>query len=216
MDELQIVRLRDDFYRDGFHKVMLALGFLTIAIVFLISTSLYLFFAKPRSIFFMTGKEWRVVPPVPLNKPYQSTPDALQWINSTLTSVWTYDFIDYANQLNANKRYFTDNGWRKFLNLLNLYANQNSITQSKIFMSANAEGAPISWRPEGVLNEGALAGRYSWLVRMPLRLNYSGSNIKYSQTLTFEILVVRVPTDDNLDGIAIEDINVTHVEPKIT
>ena len=209
---LQIVRLKDDFYRDGFQKALVAFCIIVAAILSLICTSLYLYLSKPKPITFNTGKEWRIIPPIPVDQPFKTTPKALQWISTTLSSIFNFDFIHYSKELNNNKRYFTSNGWNNYLEIINLYTNTNNIQHNKLFVRGTADGAPITQRPEGILKTGAFAGRYSWLVRMPIILNFYGSNTQYKQILTIEVLLVRVPTEDNIDGIAIENINLVHVE----
>ena len=51
-EELQVIRLRNDFYRDGFKKMMFALSILLTAVILLIATSIYLFVNKPQPITF--------------------------------------------------------------------------------------------------------------------------------------------------------------------
>ena len=78
-EELQLVNLRDDFYRDGFYKALTAFVVLLVAILLLIAAVLYLQLSKPAPVFFSTGDEYRTVAPVPVNQSYLTLPDLLQW-----------------------------------------------------------------------------------------------------------------------------------------
>jgi intracellular multiplication protein IcmL len=200
VEELEIIRLKNDFYKDGFYKVLIAFGLILLAILASISVSLYLFFSKPKPVVFSVDSEWRVLPPVPVDQPYVRTPDLLQWVSEVLSSAFTYDFVHYQDQLKNQARYFTDNGWKAYLGHLNEYANATTIQNSTLFISSSAGGAPF------IVNQGLLQGRYSWWVQMPINLSYSGGSL---QPLTIQVLVVRVPTLNNLSGMAIDNMIIT-------
>jgi intracellular multiplication protein IcmL len=204
-EELQLVTLRDDFYRDGFYKALSAFVILLVAIFLLIATSLYLFFSKPDPVVFATGSEFRTVALVALKEPYISTPDLIQWVSETLPAVFRYDFVNYSKELDANMPYFTANGWKNFLEVLKTYADGNAITASKLFVNAVPAGAPF------ILNQGIPAGTdaYAWWVQMPLNLSYSSVNKGNDLPLVIQALVVRVPTLNTLVGVAIDKMIVT-------
>lgn len=196
----EVVRIQDHFYRDGFNKTLIAFGVLSAAIVLLLSTSIYLVVTKPAPVVFATGKDWRMLPPVSLDQPFLKTPDLLQWVSEMVGDIFTFDFIRYANQLNSYKHFFTDAGWKKFQELLNVRINSEMVQSRKWFVSASAAGAPF------VLKQGVLLGKYSWWVQIPLKINYSGSTGSNSVALTVQFLVVRAGTLDDINGVIIDDI----------
>ncbi len=202
-NELHIVRLRNDFYRDGFYKVITALLLIASAIILLVITSLYLFFLKPSPVTFATDNEWRVLPPVPLNQPYLKTADLLQWVSDVLPLSFTFRFTDYAVQLKALEPYYTPNGWAKLQGLLSVYANLPVLESAKLFANASASGAPV------IVNQGLIDGKYSWWVQMPLKINYSSAEKSYNSSIVLQALVVRAPTLNNLSGIIIDNVIVT-------
>lgn len=205
-EELQVVRLRDDFYRDGFYKILLAVAVIIVAIFFLIALSVYLYTSKPAPLNFSADNEWRILPPVPLNKVYLDTPDLIQWTSEVLPKVFSYDFLNYTSELKEAAQYFTPNGWQKFLEQINIYANFNTVQTSKMFVTTNASGAPF------ILNQGLLEGRYAWWVQMPVSINYVGIDKSSTTTLTIQALVVRVSTLNNLYGVGIENIVISKGE----
>lgn len=202
-EELQVVRLRDDFYRDGFNKVLVALATILAAIGFLIAIILYLYFSEPAPLHFSTDREWRILPPVPLDQPYLNTPDLIQWVSETLPAVLTYDFVNYSTELKDKEQYFTPNGWKKYTDLINIYANYNTIQTSKMFVNSFADGAPF------IINQGVLEGKYAWWVQMPINVHYITVDKSNGQPLLIRALVVRVSTLNNLSGVAIENILVS-------
>lgn len=200
VEELLVVRLKDDFYRDGFYKTLTALTIIIAAIVLLISLSVYIYVTKPNPVYFSSDDEWRILSPVPVDQVYISDPDLIQWVSETIPAVFTYDFINYTDQLKGYTQYFTTNGWQKFLEQINEYANFKTIQDSKLFTNAAPAGAPF------VLNKGMLNGRYSWWVQMPVALNYISANGSSTTSLVVQALVTRVSTLNNLSGVGIENI----------
>lgn len=199
-EELQIIRLRNDFYRDGFRKVIFALCVMGVAIGLLIATSLYLYLEKPAPIKFATDAEWRVLPPVPLDRPYLQTPDLLQWVSNVLPGLFTYNFLNYTVRYKNNAEYFTANGWKKIQDILNTFVAYNVVQNSKLFVNGSAGGAPF------ILNQGLLSGKYGWWVQMPINVSYSSLEGGTTLSLVLQALVIRMSTLDNLYGVAIDNI----------
>lgn len=206
-EEQQVIRLRNDFYRDGFTKVLVALSMIIAAISLLIAASIYLVVAKPAPVFFPTDNEWRVVPPIPLDQPYLSTADLTQWVSQTLPAVFNYDFLHYMASYKNNQQYFTQNGFSKYAAILNIYASYGLVSQRKLFVSAAPDGAPF------IVNQGLLDGRYSWWLQMPLVIHFGSLDRGYSQNVTLQILVVREPTLNNLWGVVIDNMVIPQQKP---
>jgi hypothetical protein len=115
---------------------------------------------------------------------------------------FSFDFNNYNDQLKHNSEAFTPDGWTAFLNQLNIYANYNNVQAYKIFITAQPLSAPYILR-EGVLPD---SGKYGWWVQMPVAINYAGFKPPPSVNIAFQVLVVRVPTLNNLMGVAIDNV----------
>ncbi len=202
-ESAQIVTLHDDYYRDGFIKLLMIAASIIAAILFLIAVSLYLHFKKPAPTTFLTSAEWRVQPAVPLTQPYLSTPDVLQWVSDVIPKSFTYDFVNYNEQLKMASANFTNEGWKIFLNQLNIYVNYNNVQAYKLFVNSAPASAPY------IINQGLLSGRYAWWVQMPINVDFVSYDKASKQNLILQILVVRVSTLNNLNGIGIENVIVT-------
>lgn len=203
-EEVVTVEIQDNFYHDSIGKVIIAFIAILIAISMLVAISLYLHYTKPTPTTFFVDREWRVQSAVPVDQPYLSEPDMLQWVGETLPRVFVYDFSHYNDQLKANQQFFTPNGWNIFLNQLNNYASYNYVSSNKLFVTGNAAGAPY------IINQGLLSGRYAWWVQMPVTINYATYTPSTKRTLTLQVLVVRVSTLNNLNGVAIDNVIVTN------
>src|SRR3990167_8607024 len=141
-EEYHVVELQDNFFRDSFGRVLFILGGMGLAIIFLIVLSLYLHFTKPSPVVFHVYHEWRVQEDVPLEQPYLSAPALTQWISNALSNAFNYDFSHYNEQLRQASHYFTANGWKIFLNQLNIYANYNNVQTYKLFVNGVPRAAP--------------------------------------------------------------------------
>lgn len=201
-EETGIVELRDSFYRDSFGKVIFVMASFCFAIFALIALFLYLYLAKPPPITFPVGAQMRVLSPVPLDQPYLSTPDLLQWVANVLPKAFDYDFNHYNDQLKATSQYFTNDGWKAFLNQLNNYVNYNNVQANKLFVTGTPSAAPIVLR-EGVIQD---AGTYGWWVQMPIVISYAGYQPPPAKTVTLQVLIVRVSTLNNLTGVGIDNV----------
>jgi intracellular multiplication protein IcmL len=206
-EELQTVVLRDDFYRDSFGKVVLVIFGIVVAIICLIALSVYLYLSKPPPVTFHVDGDWRVQAPVPLDQPYFQNfqkPDLLQWVADSVPQAFHFDFNHYNDQLKVASQYFTAEGWKIFLNQLNIYANYNNVQSGKLFVRASPSGAP------SLVNEGLLGGRYAWLVVIPITISYSGYKPPGQKDLQLQVTVVRVSTLNNLTGVGIDNVVVVN------
>lgn len=199
----QVVELKDDFYKDQFGKIITITISLCVAIGLLIALIIYLYVSKPAPMYFPVDEDWRVQPTIPVDKPYISTPDLLQWVSEVIPKSFSLDFVNYNNQISDMSKYFTPDGYKVFLNQLSIYASYNNVQDNKQFISGSLEGAPT------VINQGLLSGKYGWWVQVPVSIEYTGIKNVPSKDLTLQILIVRVPTLSNLVGVGIDNVIVS-------
>jgi intracellular multiplication protein IcmL len=199
-EEMQIVGLRDDFYRDSFKKVLaIVLGAFLVAMS-VAALATYYAMSKPWPVAFAVGPQWQVQPPVSISRPFVSKADLLQWTSDVVPALFTMDFLNYDAEIAALARNFTANGWHIYQNQLKNFAAKDVVIQNHTFISAKATDVPA------IVNRGLLSGRYAWLITLPLEITYNNLKTRDVRSVTFQVLVVRVPTEKNLIGIAIDDI----------
>lgn len=197
-----IVTLQDQFYCDSAGKVWFAIVSAGVLLLCMLALSIYLYRDQPPPITFKVEKEMRVLGSVPLSDPYLTSPEVLQWVTDVFMNVFTLDFNHYNAQLKRNSQSFTADGWKAFLNYLNTYANYNNVQAYKLFVNSSPAAAPIIDN-QAVISE---SGKYGWWVRVPVNINYAGYKPPQNTTITFLVLVVRVSTLNNLNGVAIENV----------
>lgn len=199
-ENMQVVTLRDYFYRDSLKTVLLIVCTSLVLVCCLFGVVLYYYMSKPWPVVFAVEPGWQVQPPVSITKPFISKADLLQWVSEVVPLLFTIDFLNYDQQVAAKARNFTDNGWHVYQNQLKNFAAKDTLVQNHSFVSAKATDAPA------IINKGMLSGRYAWIITLPLSIDYFNLKTKETKKVTFQLTVVRVPTDANLVGVAINDI----------
>lgn len=193
----EVVRLRHDFYRDGYRKLVGILLFSILIVVILASSLAYIVTHPPAPKYFATDSTGRIIPLVALNQPNMSTPAILQWANTAAVAAFSYNFVNYRKELQAASTFFTPAGWEAFESGLKDSNNLDAVIAKKLVVSAVATGAPV------VLQKGVIAGRYSWRVQMPLLVTYQSAGGMTQQQLILKMLITRISTLNSARGIGI-------------
>lgn len=196
-DALTVVAMRNAFYRDSQRKIILIL-LVSLLINFILGTLLfYLLTHPPAPKYFATSIDGRITPLYPLNEPNQSDSAVLQWANQAAIAAFTYNFVNYREELQASSGFFTAEGWTQFLTALEQSNNLDAVKAKKLIVSAVATRAPI------ILQKGILNGRYSWRVQMPILVTYQSASEFSQQNNVVTMLITRVSTLNSPRGIGI-------------
>lgn len=196
-DALVAVALRNRFYKDGQRKMVVALLFsLTMNIVLGVLMG-YILTHPPAPKYFATSVNGRITPLFPLDEPNQSDSAVLQWASQAASAAFTYNFVNYRDELQASSGFFTAEGWQQFLTALQESNNLDAVKAKKLIVSAVATRAPI------ILQKGMLNGRYSWRIQMPILVTYQSASEFSQQNNIVTMLITRVSTLNSPRGIGI-------------
>ncbi|KTD55420.1 type IVB secretion system apparatus protein IcmL/DotI [Legionella quateirensis] len=196
-DALTVVALRNQFYKDSQRKVILALLIAIVVNFVLGSLLIYIITHPPAPRYFATTINGRITPLFPLNEPNQSDSAVLQWANQAAIAAFTYNFVNYRDELQASSGFFTADGWDQFLNALQSSNNLDAVKAKKLIVSAVATRAPI------ILQKGVLNGSFSWRVQMPILVTYQSASEFTQQNNVVTMLITRVSTLNSPRGIGI-------------
>lgn len=196
-DALEVVRLRNDFYRDNHRRVMMCLLVAIATIILLCGSLSYVVTHPPAPKYFATTIDGKIIPLVPLSEPNMPNSAVLLWANQAATASFTYDFVNYRQALQSASNYFTPDGWRDFLGALTSSNNLNAVITKKLVVSSAATGAPV------ILQQGLLGGTYAWRVQMPMVVTYQSASQVAQQNVMVTMLVVRVSTLNSSRGVGI-------------
>ena len=196
-DALKQVVMRNAFYQDG-HRRTLGILFISIVMNALLTLLfIYVITHPPAPRYFATSINGRITPLFPLTEPNQSDSAVLQWANQATVAAFTYNFVNYREELQASSGFFTADGWTQFLNALAQSNNLDAVKAKKLIVSAVATRAPV------ILQKGELNGRYSWRVQMPILVTYQSANEFSQQNNVVTLLITRVSTLNSPRGIGI-------------
>ncbi len=197
-DALEVVRLRNNFYRDSYRRVLVVLLIMVLLNVALTALLYYMITNRPKPEYFATTSDGKVIRMHALSEPLVTPAELLQWSTVAATSVNTYNFVNWRKALQDASDYFTPTGWREFQKELKNSNNLETVTNKKLSVSAVATGAPV------ILDRGLIGNVYKWKIQLPLLITYESASTNISQPVVATMLVTRISTLDTPKGIAID------------
>lgn len=195
-----IVKHRSDFYRDNYRRVITALMFSIVLIAVLASALVYIVTHPPVPQYFATTIQGRITPLVPIDEPNLPPSAVLQWANQAAIAAYTYNFVNYRQELQAASEFFTSDGWNTFLTALQNSNNLTTVISKKLVVSAVATGAPV------ILDQGVVDGAYTWKIQMPMLVSYQSASQLVQQQIVITLVVTRISTLNSARGIGIQSL----------
>ncbi|KPJ67706.1 MAG: type IV secretion protein DotI [Coxiella sp. DG_40] len=193
----EIIRLRNEFYRDNYRRVMLALLIMIVVNVALVGVVYYQLTHRPTPQYFAITSDGKIMKLQPLNQPVIAPSVLLQWANRAAVAAYSYNFVNYRDALQDLQNKFTPDGWKNFEKALQASKMLETIIAKKLVVSAVATGAPV------ILDQGVVGGYYVWKVNMPLLVTYESPSELTQHPMVVTMIVSRVSPINYPDGIAI-------------
>ncbi len=165
-DALVLIQLRNHFYKRKYHVALGIYLLCLVAIVILISLLVYLTKNPTRPLYFLTDSVGRLVQEVPVSVPGMTTDTVAAWAIEAIEAAYSYNYVNYRSQLQDAQKYFTEYGWRNYMDALTASNNLLAVTERKMIFVAKVVGKPR------LINEGILSGAYSWKFQVPLLVNF--------------------------------------------
>jgi intracellular multiplication protein IcmL len=189
---------RNQFYRDGFRNLIKIAILEGVVIVGLILTLMvYINNAQPQDRYFATTADGRIMQMLPLDQPNMDTPALLSWVAGAAADVMTFNYTDYQRRLQQSSKHFTKTGWETFATAMQRSRIIDSVTGQNQMVSAQPQSAPV------LMQEGAMDGKYRWLVTMPLVVSYRSGTASRTETMQLSLVIERVAALENPNGIGI-------------
>lgn len=196
---LLTVVTRNEFYRDGFRNMVRVAIVQTIIILGLIAAILfYMTAVQPTERYFATTADGRIMKLVPLDQPDMNTSALLSWAAQAATETLTFGFHDYQRRLQQSSRHFTKRGWDTFAQALQKSRIIDDVKGNQQVVTSEPRSAPV------LLQQGVINGKYRWMVRMPLRVTYKSAGKTRTDNMMVNLVIERVPSLENPDGVGIE------------
>lgn len=193
------VVVRNEFYRDGYRS-LLKIALIQVFVIVGLIGAMYVVIQthQPENRYFATTEDGRLVPMIALSEPNMSAPALMSWVAQASTEVMTFGFNDYRRRLQESSRNFTRRGWESFTQALQRSRIIEMVEANQQVVTAAPQGAPI------LESQGLVAGRYQWVIQLPIVLTYQSGSLSRSDNLLVTIVVVRVPRLESPNGIGIE------------
>lgn len=193
----ELVRSRNEFYRDNYRRVLVALLLLIIINIGLLGMVYYQITNRPTPQYFATTSDGKIMKLQPLNMPVLAPAVLLQWASRAAVEAYYYNFANYRQSLQELQNKFTPDGWKNFEKALQSSGMLKSVIAKKLVASAVATGAPV------VLDQGVVSGRYVWKVSMPILVNYESVSELTQHPMVVTMIISRVSPVNYPDGIAV-------------
>lgn len=205
---LELVVLRNNFYRDNYRRLMLV----CLGLICLTGALMYWGFYErsnqPLPQYFATTYDGKLIPIIPLSEPSLTQNSLLQWATDSAQACYTFNFVNFRKALQDIRIYFTKTGYQYFLKALKDSNNLDAIQTKQLVVSATPTGAPVILK-QGILTDGSTGGVYSWTVQLPMQLEYRSSTERFGQKIVLTMVITRVSTLESPKGVAIASFVVT-------
>ncbi|VTU44974.1 DotI/IcmL family type IV secretion protein [Variovorax sp. RA8] len=171
-------------------SVVALLVALIIAIVFLTRTHREVIAATP---------DGRLIPIVPLDKPYVSDARVLGYVDECARMLFSHDFLHWRKSLQESKTCFTEKGGDAVEEALGPWV--QDIVAREMTMSVSLSNTPV------IAKRGQFDGMFAWRVQAPITLFRRGTKTQdQPRYFILHVVVRRVGLDQNPRGIAIDSL----------
>lgn len=173
----------------GISVIALAIA-LIIAMVFVTRTHREVIAATP---------DGRLIPVVPLDKPYVSDARVLGYVDECARAVFSHDFLHWRTTLQGSKTCFTEKGGDAVEEALAPWV--KDIVDRELTMSVSLADTPV------IAKRGEFNGAFAWRVQAPISLFRRGTKVSdMPRPFLLQVVVRRVGLDQNPRGIAIDSL----------
>lgn len=125
--------------------------------------------------------------------------DVQKFVISAINKLYKYDFINYADQLQAAAPYFTGSGWNEYLDE---YASSNTllaVKENRWVVSVTPSGVPLITK-QWIENDVC-----TWEVKTPISLVYMGNNSQNPKGDVY-MRIVRNSVINNPEGLGVKKV----------
>jgi hypothetical protein len=135
---------------------------------------------------------------IPINQPNMDKATIVSWVAINMSEAMTFGSDNYPERLSKSARLFTKQGWEVFSDALRRSGAIDTVAMGNARIVAEPEMSPV------LIQEGARAGIWRWVLTMPLTVHHKGTEHDHDEIMQFSLVVERAPaTRNNPDGIAI-------------
>lgn len=196
---LELIVLRNAFYRDNYRTALIALVFVIILNMVLAAAIVYRYMNPPQPRYFAATAAGRIINAAPLNEPVYSDSYVLQWTANAVRETFRQDFVHWRAQLSQASNDFTPGGWHYFIRAMQASDNLKTLVAKKMVSSVTLTGSPT------LVEKEVVGGHYAWKIEMPILVTYTNGTDTIPMPLDVTVIVLRMSVKDYPEGIAINN-----------
>lgn len=192
----------NNFYRQYYHYVIIGVMVIVFIMLTAVCVILYQIFHRPLPVFYAVQADGQRMLLTANENPNLLPDTVLRWASKAATTAYTFDFVNYRQQINAARPFFTNAGWRDYQNSVQDLL--STIVQNKLFVNGVVSGTPV------ISNQGPLPDKgYSWRIQIPFLVTYQSANTTSKRSFIVVLTLVQVPTNVNPQGIGVDQFVMT-------
>lgn len=155
---------------------------------------------QPINLYNLLSPTQEATPIIGLNEPNVTKRALLSWSATSITEILTFGFGNYDKQLAKQRPRFTSLGWDGFLEAVASQGLRTQFKKNQLVLTTVPSDAPV------VVSEGLNdENHYQWNVEMPVIMTFlTNDNVTKRQRNIIRLEIVRVPSRENIQGIAIQ------------
>lgn len=185
------------------YNYMYTISFISLLLTIIVG-SLVLFkrdvFEPPQTYLYNTTKnEYKKIITLPL--PHQSLQNVTGWLYEAISASYTFDFNNIDERIENAKYYYTDVGYKLYLDSLKRGGITDAVKNQQVQVSLVFLEEPVEI---GVVRTKGDAEWWKW--RVPVLVNYYGGKKPIIYKYQVDIIVLRVPAYKNEKGLSITEI----------
>jgi intracellular multiplication protein IcmL len=187
----------NQFFRNHYAHVMMSVMGLLLFMLIAVSSLLYQTSHRPLPSFVAEQQDHNKMQLTPFTEPNLLSDALLRWASTAATLAYTFDFVNYNDQINLARPYFTDAGWVDYINSIRGLI--STIVKNQLFVNGVVAGTPI------ISNQGDIFGRgYAWRVQIPFLVTYQTAESQTKRNYFVVLTLVKVSTAVNKYGVGID------------
>ncbi|MBY0377869.1 MAG: DotI/IcmL/TraM family protein [Gammaproteobacteria bacterium] len=188
---IELVRLRNNYYRDSYRFLMSAVLALVLLCVVMIVVLFYLYTTRPAPRYFATNVMGGLVEIQPLTAPTLSDSALLGWSARAATAAFTLNYAQYQQQLEETKNtYFTVSGGQNFLAAIKASLNLQAVLQGFFVVTAEVAQAPTILQ-RGIMTTPEGGQAFAWKIQVPIRVKWQSASRNFANMYNVVLTVVR-------------------------
>ena len=195
-DALQLVTLRNFFYRDNFRRMAFIL-LLSVFLNVVLAVALFVMSAnRPAPLYFASTSDGKLIALAAEDQPIMTDQAVISWVTNAVPQIMGLDFLNYRQQINRSREDFTDYGWQQFMQAIGDTLNQ--VKTQQLVVKAVPSDVPV------ITAKGLVNGVYTWKIQVPLTISYQQGSTEDVKKVVWSLIVQRVNNNetDQLLGIS--------------